>query len=67
MCLWPNIDDLPEVKPLWKIPVSYQNGYDAGYNAAIDEAVETVDKCRLIEPDNYLFNEIIAAITALKK
>jgi hypothetical protein len=27
MSLWPNIDQLPDEKPLWKIPLSYIDGY----------------------------------------
>jgi hypothetical protein len=30
MSLWPNIDQLPDEKPLWKIPLSYIDGYNSG-------------------------------------
>ena len=45
MCLWPNINDLPEVKPLWKVPVSYQDGYNAGFKDGRAEQARLLQKC----------------------
>jgi hypothetical protein len=33
MCLWPNIKDLPDVKPLWETLLSYSDGYGDGFAA----------------------------------
>jgi hypothetical protein len=44
MSLWPNIDQLPDEKPLWKIPLSYIDGYNSGCIAQAKADREAVRK-----------------------
>jgi hypothetical protein len=45
MSLWPNIDQLPDEKPLWKIPLSYIDGYNSGCIAQARADREAVGTC----------------------
>jgi hypothetical protein len=47
MSLWPNIDQLPDEKPLWKIPLSYIDGYNSGCIAQAKADREALGKVKV--------------------
>jgi hypothetical protein len=67
--MWPT--ELPDEKPLWKVPVkSYEQGYAAGFLAAQEKCVGIIDellKNAFHRASERMLNIALTAIKAVKE